>query len=112
MKRRRHPFAGAQWRCSLLLKMSRTSLKELIMNRKLQLAVVTAAMVFAGSAHAGCGKGAAAGAVVGHVAGKHGVAGAAVGCAIGHHSAKKKAAAANAAADTAAPASGTAAPKK
>jgi hypothetical protein len=38
----------------------------------------------------GCLKGAAVGGVVGHVAGKHGVAGAAVGCAVGHHEAKVK----------------------
>jgi hypothetical protein len=42
------------------------------------------------SAEAGCLSGAAAGAVVGHLAGHHGVAGAAVGCAMGHHSAAKE----------------------
>jgi hypothetical protein len=40
---------------------------------------------------AGCLKGAAAGGVVGHVAGHHGLAGAGAGCAIGHHHASKKA---------------------
>jgi hypothetical protein len=40
---------------------------------------------------AGCLKGAAAGGVVGHVAGHHGLAGAGIGCAVGHHDATKKA---------------------
>jgi hypothetical protein len=79
------------------------------MNTKLKLAFAPVVFAFvAASAHAGCGKGAVAGGVVGHVAGKHGVAGAAVGCVIGHHSAKKKQAAANAAAATPAPAASTA----
>lgn len=53
-------------------------------------AAATALLPAAGSAQAGCGKGAVAGGVVGHVAGKHGIAGAAIGCAIGHHAEKKK----------------------
>ena len=61
------------------------------MKMKSKLAAVCAGlMLAAGSANAGCVKGARAGGVVGHVAGKHGVVGAAVGCAIGHHSDKKK----------------------
>ena len=61
------------------------------MKMKSKLAAVCAGlMLAAGSANAGCVKGALAGGVVGHVAGKHGVVGAAVGCAIGHHSDKKK----------------------
>jgi hypothetical protein len=87
--------------------------RRAVMSTKLKLAVVsTALLLFAGSANAGCGKGAAAGAVVGHVAGKHGVAGAAVGCAIGHHSAKKKKAAATAASTGTAPAADAAEAKK
>jgi hypothetical protein len=39
----------------------------------------------------GCVKGAAAGAVGGHLLHHHGVIGAAAGCAIGHHHAKVKA---------------------
>jgi len=46
-------------------------------------------MPLVGNAH-GCVKGAAAGGVVGHVAGHHAVAGAAVGCVVGHHRAKVK----------------------
>ncbi len=38
----------------------------------------------------GCLKGAAVGAVGGHVAGNHGVIGAAAGCAVGRHAANKK----------------------
>jgi outer membrane lipoprotein SlyB len=38
----------------------------------------------------GCIKGAAVGAVAGHVVGHHAVVGAVAGCAIGHHAAKKK----------------------
>ena len=38
----------------------------------------------------GCLKGAAGGAVVGHMAGHHAMAGAAGGCAIGHHHAHMK----------------------
>lgn len=83
------------------------------MNTKLKLAFAPVIFAFvAASAHAGCGKGAVAGGVVGHMAGKHGVAGAAVGCAIGHHSAKKKQAAAHAASTTPAPASATSATSK
>lgn len=40
---------------------------------------------------AGCLKGAAVGALAGHVAGHHTVVGAIAGCAIGHHIAKQKA---------------------
>lgn len=40
---------------------------------------------------AGCLKGAAVGGVVGHEAGRHGVAGAAVGCVVGRHEANKAA---------------------
>jgi hypothetical protein len=47
-----------------------------------------------GAQAAGCLKGAAVGAVGGHVAHHHAVAGAAIGCAVGHHMAKKKARAA------------------
>jgi TctA family transporter len=54
------------------------------------VAVATALLLAAGTANAGCLKGAVAGGVVGHVAGKHGVAGAAIGCAVGHHTEKKK----------------------
>jgi hypothetical protein len=65
--------------------------QESFMRTKFTLAAVSAALLMAaGTANAGCGKGALAGGVVGHVAGKHGVAGAAIGCAIGHHAAKKK----------------------
>jgi hypothetical protein len=53
------------------------------------LSAFTAALPVIANAH-GCIKGAAVGAVVGHVAGRHGVAGAAVGCAVGHHEAKVK----------------------
>jgi hypothetical protein len=42
------------------------------------------------SAQAGCLSGAAAGGVIGHLAGHHAVAGAAVGCAVGHHRAAKE----------------------
>ncbi len=42
------------------------------------------------SAQAGCLSGAAAGGVLGHMAGHHGVAGAAIGCAVGHHRAAKE----------------------
>ncbi len=46
---------------------------------------------FALGVHAdGCIKGAAVGAVGGHLAHHHGILGAAVGCAVGHHMAKKK----------------------
>jgi hypothetical protein len=55
-------------------------------------AVVFATAVLPISAQAaGCLKGAAAGGMVGHVAGHHGLAGAGAGCAIGHHHATKKA---------------------
>jgi TctA family transporter len=54
------------------------------------VAVATVLLLAAGTANAGCLKGAVAGGVVGHVAGKHGVAGAAIGCAVGHHTEKKK----------------------
>lgn len=81
-------------------------------NLKLFLAPIAFAFV-AASAHAGCGKGAVAGGVVGHMAGKHGVAGAAAGCAIGHHAAKKKKSAASTAApNTSTPANGTAGTSK
>jgi hypothetical protein len=55
----------------------------------LTLSVATAALPVIANAH-GCIKGAAVGAVAGHLAGHHGVAGAAVGCAVGHHEAKVK----------------------
>jgi len=55
----------------------------------LALSASTAALPVIANAH-GCMKGAAVGAVVGHLAGHHGVAGAAVGCAVGHHDAKVK----------------------
>jgi hypothetical protein len=38
----------------------------------------------------GCIKGAAVGAVAGHVAGRHAVVGGVAGCAVGHHLAKKQ----------------------
>jgi hypothetical protein len=93
------------------------------MNTKSSLAIVGTALLLAvGSAQAGCGKGAVAGGVIGHVAGKHGVAGAVVGCAVGHHAEKKKqkqqqqqqqqAAAAAAAQNGTAPAGDTAKPRK
>jgi outer membrane lipoprotein SlyB len=44
----------------------------------------------AGLAQAGCLKGAAVGAVGGHLAHHHALAGAAVGCVVGHHLSKKK----------------------
>jgi outer membrane lipoprotein SlyB len=44
----------------------------------------------AGLAQAGCLKGAAVGAVGGHLAHHHALAGAAVGCVVGHHMSKKK----------------------
>ena len=60
--------------------------------------MLAAAFVFAAGATVatpaigkGCLKGAAAGAVVGHLAGHHGKAGAAAGCVAGHHHAAKKA---------------------
>jgi hypothetical protein len=53
------------------------------------LSVSPAALPVIANAH-GCIKGAAVGAVVGHLAGHHGVAGAAVGCVVGHHEAKMK----------------------
>ena len=60
--------------------------------RKALLAAVLSVTVLPVSAYAhGCIKGAAVGAVVGHVAGHHGVAGAAVGCVVGHHRANEKA---------------------
>jgi len=40
---------------------------------------------------AGCLRGAAAGGVVGHFAGHHGLLGAGIGCAWGHHEANKRA---------------------
>jgi hypothetical protein len=61
------------------------------------MSMQVAAMVFAtallpiSAQAAGCLKGAAAGGVVGHVAGHHGLAGAGIGCAVGHHHASKKA---------------------
>ena len=61
---------------------------------KTLFAVATAALFVSGSpAFAkGCIKGAAVGAVGGHMVGKgHAVAGAAAGCAVGHHHAAKKA---------------------
>lgn len=90
------------------------------MRTNISLAVVsTALLLAAGSAQAGCGKGAVAGGVIGHVAGKHGVAGAAIGCAVGHHAEKKKqkqqqqqAAAAAAAQNGTAPAGNAAKPRK
>ena len=54
------------------------------------IAALALGFAFVTNAEAGCLSGAAAGGVVGHVAGHHGLAGAAVGCAIGHHSAKVK----------------------
>jgi hypothetical protein len=59
--------------------------------RKLLFPIVMSLGVLPLGAHAhGCIKGAAAGGVVGHVAGHHAVAGAAVGCVVGHHRAKVK----------------------
>lgn len=65
------------------------------MNR-VMLALAATALVAAGATATpafgkGCLKGAAAGAVVGHLAGHHGKAGAAAGCVAGHHHAAKKA---------------------
>jgi len=54
--------------------------------------LVTCLAAVAPAANAkGCVKGAAAGAVGGHLLHHHGVIGAAAGCAIGHHHAKVKA---------------------
>ena len=61
------------------------------------LSAAGAAMLLTGAAVTlpaqakGCLKGAAVGAVGGHMAGHHGVVGAAAGCAVGHHMANKKA---------------------
>jgi hypothetical protein len=61
---------------------------------KLRIAALVALSCFAllpGVSNAkGCLKGAAVGAVGGHVAGRHAVIGAAAGCAVGHHLANKK----------------------
>lgn len=56
---------------------------------KAVLAGVLASMSLGAQAE-DCIKGAAVGAVGGHLAHHHGVLGAAVGCAVGHHMAKKK----------------------
>ena len=63
-----------------------------------RMILAAAALVLAGAGSPvlakGCLKGAAMGAVGGHMVGKgHAVAGAAAGCAVGHHHASKKAAA-------------------
>ena len=56
------------------------------------LAWCTAGSWFAQPADAaGCLKGAAVGALAGHVAGHHAALGAAAGCAVGHHEATKSA---------------------
>jgi outer membrane lipoprotein SlyB len=55
------------------------------------LILLASLSLFSSSADAaGCLKGAAVGAVVGHVAGRHAVVGAVGGCIIGKHLAKKK----------------------
>jgi hypothetical protein len=65
--------------------------------KTLSIALVAAALAFAGAASpgtayaAGCLRGAAVGGVTGHFVGHHTVAGAAIGCAIGHHEAAKRA---------------------
>jgi len=57
------------------------------------LALLIAALALSSTAAqaTGCLKGAAAGAVIGHVAGKHAVIGAIGGCIVGRHLAKKAA---------------------
>jgi hypothetical protein len=66
-------------------------------------ALVLAGGWLATPAHAaGCVKGAAVGALAGHVAGHHGALGAGAGCVVGHHEANK-----NAKATTAQPAQGS-----
>jgi hypothetical protein len=47
-------------------------------------------LIAAGSADAGCVKGAIVGGVAGHFVGHHGLLGAGVGCAIGHHERVKR----------------------
>jgi len=87
---------------------SSTFNRRFIMSKRIAAAaagVLIAAMLPLHADAAGCMKGAVAGGVVGHVAGKHGVAGAAAGCAIGHHEAAKKQKAASQAAAASAPAS-------
>ena len=57
--------------------------------RRIMLSVAALAFIgSAGTASAGCIKGAVVGAVAGHMAG-HGVMGAAAGCAVGHHMSNK-----------------------
>jgi hypothetical protein len=67
-----------------------SGVRKLDMRKILLTAVLSAAVLPVTAGAHGCIKGAAAGAVVGHVAGHHGVAGAAIGCAMGHHRAKEK----------------------
>ena len=61
--------------------------------RKVAYFVLASAVMLSpvGANAKGCIKGAAVGAVAGHVAGRHGKVGAAAGCAIGHHKAAKAA---------------------
>lgn len=52
--------------------------------------VVALGAMSSGAQARGCLKGAAVGAVGGHLVHHHALAGAAIGCAVGHHMAKKK----------------------
>ena len=54
------------------------------------LAIVSFICLTFTPAHAGCLRGAMAGAAVGHVLGHHGVAGAAIGCIAAHHKQKSE----------------------
>jgi hypothetical protein len=65
--------------------------KEIFAMGKYLVGGVAAAFLLAGGpAEAGCLKGAAAGAVIGHFAHHHAVLGAIAGCAIAHHMDKKE----------------------
>ncbi|MGF6440452.1 hypothetical protein [Paraburkholderia youngii] len=66
-------------------------MKRSLLKQSLVVAAIISGMAAANTASAaGCLKGAAIGAIVGHAAGGHGVLGAIGGCAVGRHMAKKK----------------------
>lgn len=82
-------FYDARW----MIDFSSPLVEEFHMKTKLlivPLVVALGAMTPSAQA-AGCLKGAAVGAVGGHLAHHHAIAGAAIGCAVGHHMAKKRA---------------------